>query len=94
MAQDRVPRQRRVVLCCCARFLAVADSATGSGWLLPAGEDGNIWSFNFFLYNRKLKRMLYFSCRGVSKAAGHSNEVSADYGYSSDEDGELWQLEL
>ena len=37
-----------------------------------AGEAGNIWSFNYFLYNRKQKRVLYFSCRGVSKTAGES----------------------
>ena len=37
-----------------------------------AGEAGNIWSFNYFLYNRKQKRVLYFSCRGVSKTAGAS----------------------
>jgi len=38
--------------------------------VLCAGEAGNIWSFNYFLYNRKQKRVLYFSCRGVSKTAG------------------------
>ncbi len=37
-----------------------------------AGEAGTLWSFNFFLYNRKAKRMLYFSCRGVSKSVGSS----------------------
>ena len=36
------------------------------------GEAGTLWSFNFFLYNRKAKRMLYFSCRGVSKSVGSS----------------------
>ena len=44
------------------------------------GEAGNIWSFNFFLYNRKAKRMLYFSCRGVSKSVGSSD--SSDYNYN------------
>ena len=39
---------------------------------LSAGEAGTLWSFNFFLYNRKAKRMLYFSCRGVSKSVGSS----------------------
>lgn len=26
----------------------------------PFGEKGSIWSFNYFFYNRKLKRILYF----------------------------------
>jgi len=33
----------------------------------PFGEAGVIWSFNYFFYNKKLKRILYFSCRSVSK---------------------------
>ena len=33
----------------------------------PFCDDGNLWSFNYFFYNRKLKRILYFSCRAVSK---------------------------
>lgn len=52
----------------------------------PFGEAGNIWSFNFFLYNRKAKRMLYFSCRGVSKTVASSE--SSDYNYNSDEEEE------
>ena len=43
----------------------------------PAGEAGTLWSFNFFLYNRKAKRMLYFSCRGVSKSVGSSESRCA-----------------
>eukprot|EP00899_Mesostigma_viride_P017271 jgi/Mesvir1/25545/Mv01787-RA.1 len=31
----------------------------------PFGETGNLWSFNYFFYNRKLKRILYFSCKSV-----------------------------
>mmetsp|Transcript_11354 Transcript_11354/g.34118 ORF Transcript_11354/g.34118 Transcript_11354/m.34118 type:complete len:231 (-) Transcript_11354:966-1658(-) len=49
----------------------------------PFGEAGNIWSFNYFLYNRKQKRVLYFSCRGVSKTAASDDEYSFD---SDDED--------
>ena len=29
----------------------------------PFGEEGSIWSFNYFFYNRRLKRVVYFSCR-------------------------------
>ena len=29
----------------------------------PFGEDGCIWSFNYFFYNKKLKRIVFFRCR-------------------------------
>ncbi|BFZ13514.1 hypothetical protein BsWGS_16553 [Bradybaena similaris] len=29
----------------------------------PFSEDGCIWSFNYFFYNVKLKRIVFFSCR-------------------------------
>ena len=45
--------------------------------LSPADEEGNVWSFNYFFYNRKLKRMLYFSCRGRSKTAEDSRNTSS-----------------
>lgn len=32
----------------------------------PYGEDGCLWSFNYFFYNRKLKRIVFFTCRAVS----------------------------
>ena len=31
----------------------------------PFGEDGSLWSFNYFFYNRKLKRIVLFTCRAV-----------------------------
>jgi len=45
----------------------------------PYAEDGNIWSFNYFFYNRKLKRVLFFTCRAVSKLASgvYSNDSEA-----------------
>lgn len=45
--------------------------------VLCADEEGNVWSFNYFFYNRKLKRMLYFSCRGRSKTAEDSRNTSS-----------------
>ena len=36
---------------------------------VSAGEKGSVWSFNFFFYNRKLRRILYFACRGIAKTA-------------------------
>ncbi|CAG0914013.1 unnamed protein product [Notodromas monacha] len=32
----------------------------------PFGEEGCLWSFNYFFYNRKLKRVLFFACRAHS----------------------------
>nr|3NR5_A Chain A, Repressor of RNA polymerase III transcription MAF1 homolog [Homo sapiens] len=29
----------------------------------PFGEDGSLWSFNYFFYNKRLKRIVFFSCR-------------------------------
>ncbi len=46
-----------------------------------AGEQASIWSFNYFFYNRKMKRILYFSCRAVSKTA--ADEVRAAAGRAS-----------
>eukprot|EP01098_Paradermamoeba_levis_P003748 TRINITY_DN1666_c0_g3_i1.p1 TRINITY_DN1666_c0_g3~~TRINITY_DN1666_c0_g3_i1.p1 ORF type:complete len:248 (+),score=61.97 TRINITY_DN1666_c0_g3_i1:71-745(+) len=35
----------------------------------PFGEEVNLWSFNFFFYNRKMKRVIYWTCRAKSKVA-------------------------
>jgi hypothetical protein len=32
----------------------------------PFGEDGSLWSFNYFFFNKKLKRIVLFTCRGLS----------------------------
>ncbi len=32
----------------------------------PFGEDGCLWSFNYFFYNRKKKRVVLFTCRSLS----------------------------
>ncbi len=40
-----------------------------------AGEQASVWSFNYFFYNKKMKRILYFSCRAISKQAADDEEV-------------------
>jgi len=35
----------------------------------PFGAEGGLWSFNYFWYNKKLKRVLFFRGRAVSYAA-------------------------
>lgn len=32
----------------------------------PFAEEGCLWSFNYFFYNKKLKRLVFFSCRASS----------------------------
>ncbi|XP_054621711.1 MAF1 homolog, negative regulator of RNA polymerase III b [Dunckerocampus dactyliophorus] len=32
----------------------------------PFGEEGSLWSFNYFFYNKKLKRIVFLTCRSVS----------------------------
>ncbi|XP_072013738.1 repressor of RNA polymerase III transcription MAF1 homolog [Amphiura filiformis] len=48
----------------------------------PFGEEGVLWSFNYFFYNKKLKRILFFTCRATSK----SSQVGADSGIGHDLD--------
>jgi len=35
----------------------------------PFTEDGVLWSFNYFFYNRALKRIVFFKCRSINKSA-------------------------
>eukprot|EP00118_Oscarella_pearsei_P025445 m.308193 g.308193 ORF g.308193 m.308193 type:complete len:255 (+) comp43544_c0_seq1:216-980(+) len=35
----------------------------------PYGEEGSLWSFNYFFYNHKRNRMLFFTCQAVSSFA-------------------------
>ena len=57
----------RLVDCDVYTYKAVAEGD-------PFCDDGNLWSFNYFFYNRKLKRILYFSCRAVSKTADEESD--------------------
>ncbi|XP_075704682.1 repressor of RNA polymerase III transcription MAF1 homolog, partial [Rhinoderma darwinii] len=48
----------------------------------PFGEDGSLWSFNYFFYNKKLKRIVFFTCRSISaytyKRADVGSEIDMD----------------
>lgn len=37
----------------------------------PFGEDGSLWSFNYFFYNKRLKRIVFFSCRSIRLVPCH-----------------------
>jgi len=43
----------------------------------PFGEDGCLWSFNYFFYNKKLKRIVFLSCRAVSNMNPYSRDSDA-----------------
>mmetsp|Transcript_15299 Transcript_15299/g.29401 ORF Transcript_15299/g.29401 Transcript_15299/m.29401 type:complete len:234 (-) Transcript_15299:661-1362(-) len=64
----------------------------------PFADERNLWAFNYFFYNRKSKRIVYFSCHSRSKAsncegAGSSSSEAGgdDYG---DEDSFLDSMEI
>ncbi|KAK2512479.1 hypothetical protein Q9233_016231 [Columba guinea] len=49
----------------------------------PFGEDGSLWSFNYFFYNKRLKRIVFFTCRSIS-----------GYAYTRTEPGTELDMEL
>jgi hypothetical protein len=51
----------------------------------PFAEKGAVWSFNYFFYNRRLKRILYFYCRGLSKTAVELS-ITTEYNRYDDDD--------
>ena len=75
LVRPDLPAETGGLSACAARQLRSEKS-----WTCVVGEKGSLWSFNFFLYNRKLKRMLYFCCRAISKTkAADSKESSSAY---------------
>eukprot|EP00798_Chlamydomonas_sp_ICE-L_P012159 gene12159-15271_t len=58
----------------------------------PFGEVASIWSFNYFFYNRKMKRILYFSCKAVTKTSAEDEEdtetSSKRYNYDDESDAD------
>ncbi|XP_069112747.1 repressor of RNA polymerase III transcription MAF1 homolog isoform X2 [Argopecten irradians] len=44
----------------------------------PYGEEGCIWSFNYFFYNKKLKRIVFFTCRSSSVTAQSDSGIGND----------------
>jgi len=69
----------------------------------PFTEDGVIWSFNYFFYNRSLKRIIFFTCRAISKASasGHNllaqmkqdEVISSSDGENAEEFEGVWEFE-
>jgi repressor of RNA polymerase III transcription MAF1 len=44
----------------------------------PFSESGIIWSFNFFFHNRKLRRILFLTCRAGCKTSTSDDENEED----------------
>ncbi len=45
----------------------------------PFSESGIIWSFNFFFYNRKLRRILFLTCRSDCKTSAINDDEPLEY---------------
>eukprot|EP00775_Hariotina_reticulata_P010161 gene10161-10320_t len=58
----------------------------------PFGEQATVWTFNFFFYNKKMKRILYIGVKAFTKSAADDedkDEEDSKYIYNSDdEEGE------
>eukprot|EP00878_Enallax_costatus_P002880 GHUV01003073.1.p1 GENE.GHUV01003073.1~~GHUV01003073.1.p1 ORF type:complete len:239 (+),score=33.64 GHUV01003073.1:276-992(+) len=54
----------------------------------PFGEKACLWAFNFFFYNKKMKRILYIGVKAVSKLAAddEKDEEDSKYIYNSDDE--------
>lgn len=44
----------------------------------PFSESGIIWSFNFFFHNKKLRRILFLTCRADCKQLTNEEENDED----------------
>ncbi|KAJ3289661.1 RNA polymerase III-inhibiting protein maf1 [Borealophlyctis nickersoniae] len=55
----------------------------------PDAEEGNLWSFYFFFFNRKLKRVVFFTARAVSFLAPMQPEERNSIYMSPDADVSL-----
>ncbi|KAF7266392.1 repressor of RNA polymerase III transcription Maf1 [Rhynchophorus ferrugineus] len=51
----------------------------------PFGEDGCLWSFNYFIYNKKLKRIVFFTCRASNPTYAMDSGFGSDFVMDEDE---------
>ncbi|KAJ1937753.1 RNA polymerase III-inhibiting protein maf1, partial [Linderina macrospora] len=61
----------------------------------PYEEDGPVWSFNYFFFNKRMKRIVFFTCRCVSNLDELELETTSDNGFvfGDVEDDEPVELE-
>ena len=55
----------------------------------PFNDSASLWSFCYFFFNRKLKRIVCFTCLASSKRAGGD----AERGDDEEEDGDFFAME-
>ncbi|ORZ00990.1 Maf1 regulator-domain-containing protein [Syncephalastrum racemosum] len=53
----------------------------------PMNEDGYLWSMNYFFFNRRLKRMVFFSVKNQSMNTASDNEPEDEIFDDDDESG-------
>ncbi|XP_015516947.1 repressor of RNA polymerase III transcription MAF1 homolog [Neodiprion pinetum] len=51
----------------------------------PFGEDGCLWSFNYFFYNKRLKRIVFFTCRAINPIYTWDSGVGSDFAMDEDD---------
>ncbi|KAF9437483.1 RNA polymerase III-inhibiting protein maf1 [Entomortierella beljakovae] len=49
-------------------------------------EGGTLWSFNYFFFNRKLKRLVYFTMKGTSHDVKSEGDEEDDDMYTDDDE--------
>lgn len=60
----------------------------------PYGDEGCLWSFNFFLYNLKKKRIVFFTCKAQSALADEDSGLGVDtLDVSDEEDMEFYGID-
>ncbi|XP_020283824.1 repressor of RNA polymerase III transcription MAF1 homolog [Pseudomyrmex gracilis] len=52
----------------------------------PFGEDGCLWSFNYFFYNKKKKRIVFFTCRAINPLYVLDSGVGSDFAMDEDDE--------
>lgn len=57
----------------------------------PYSEDGCLWSFNYFFYNSRLKRIVFFTCRSVSQYCGSPHDSGLIGDSSMDFEDDYWR---
>ncbi|KRT81018.1 hypothetical protein AMK59_5919 [Oryctes borbonicus] len=51
----------------------------------PFGEDGCLWSFNYFFYNKRLKRIVFFTCRAINPIYAVDSGIGSDFTIDDDD---------
>lgn len=52
----------------------------------PYGEPGCLWSFNYFFYNKKKKRIVFFTCRAINSCNGTDSGIGSDFAMEEEDE--------